>query len=61
MEKPCSLSDILVELRTAAARARRLAHDLAPSEERSRLLHYAEEVEERALRIETVPSSNESH
>jgi hypothetical protein len=41
-------SAIAVEMREIAERARRLAHDLVPGENRSRLLCYADELEERA-------------
>jgi hypothetical protein len=61
MAQARSPSAIAAELREFAERARRLTHDVAPGEDRSRLLRYAAELEERALRIETAPTSDQIH
>jgi hypothetical protein len=60
MAQARSPSAITAEMREMAARARWLAHHLAPGEDKSRMLRYADELEEHALRIETIPTSDES-
>jgi hypothetical protein len=61
MPEKVSSAAFAAALRKLATRARRLAHETADGPDRSRLLEYAAELEERALRIETTPTSDGSH
>jgi hypothetical protein len=61
MSKEVEFCAVVTKLRELARKSRRLAREMPAGREQSRLLEFAAELEERALRIETAPTSDTSH